>query len=306
MLSVRNLTKKFSDKTVLHNVSFEVKNEVFGLLGPNGAGKTTLLRIIAGIIKPTKGEVRILGVESYKDKARESIGYCPQESVVYNELTGMENLMFYAGLYGLRSSKAKRRAKELLSLVELSDYADRRVKVYSGGMRKRLNFAIALIGYPKILLLDEPTVGMDPHIRKAMWDLILRFRDEGKCIILATHHMEEADILSDRVAIIDAGEIRAEGNPEDLKRTYGPKSVINLELFEAGRDLHEILKCYASNEGVIIKENYVRVHVDNPERSAPKIISSLMSHGCKLRLLRIEAPTLEDVFLRLTGRRLSE
>jgi len=307
VIKVKDISKKFDNLIAVDKVSFEVsRREIYGLLGPNGAGKTTLFRIIAGIINPTEGEVEIYGVNPFSEESREVIGYCPQEPVAYDELTGVENLTFYAGLYGLDGREAKERSLKLLELVGLSEYAKKKVKTYSGGMKKRLNFAIALVGDPKVLLLDEPTTGMDPEIRRFIWSLIHKFKNEDKTILLATHYMEEAEELCDRVAIMDRGKIIAEGSPEELKRKSGLKSVINIELLEPKSEAIELVKPYALEKGAILDKNVLKVYVDDPDTSAPKVISRLLSHGYKLLSMKISPPTLEDVFLKLTGRRLRE
>jgi len=306
-LRVESVFKKFGDKVAVNNVSFEVKRgETYSLLGPNGAGKTTLMSMIAGIVEPTKGKIEVLGGDPRERRIRAMIGYCPQEPVVYDELTGFENMMFYAGLYGLSGQEARSRCKELLELVGLMEYSKKMVRTYSGGMKKRLSFAIALIGNPALLMLDEPTTGMDPRVRRLVWELIEKLKEEGKTIILATHYMEEADVLSDRVAIMDSGRKIVEGTPEELKRKYGPKAVINIELAEPKLEVVEIIKQYASERRVVFDGNVLRVHVDDPDEVTPKVISELIRHGCKLNTLRISRPTLEDVFLKLTGRRLIE
>jgi len=307
VLKVENVVKKFGDKVAVNNVSFSVKRgEVYSLLGPNGAGKTTLMSMIAGIIEPTEGKIEVLGGDPRESSIRAKIGYCPQEPVVYDNLTGLENLMFYAGLYGLSGREAKRKCNELLEFVGLGEYGKKPVRTYSGGMMKRLNFAIAIIGDPELLMLDEPTTGMDPRARRSVWELIEKLRKEGKTIILATHYMEEADVLSDRVAIMDLGRKVAEGTPEELKKEYGPRAVVNIELVKLKPEAIESIKRYASEGRVMVEENLLRVHVEDPDEVTPMIISELIKHGCRLNALRVSRPTLEDVFLKLTGRRLIE
>ena len=304
LLKVRNISKRFGERYAVRSVSFEVsRGEVFGLLGPNGAGKTTLLSVIAGIIAPDEGEVALDGLNPSSPEARSMIGYSPQEPVVYEDLTGFENLMFYAGLHGLTGSEARRRCRELLELMGLSDYANRLVRTYSGGMKKKLSFAAALIGDPKLLILDEPTTGMDPGARRDVWKLITGKGD--RAVILATHYMEEADALSNRVAIMHEGEIVAEGSPEELKRRYGPRAVISVKLLEHRDEVLELLRPLASEGRIARGDGEVRVHVEDPDEAAPEIVSKLLERGYKLESLRIARPTLEDVFLRLTGRRLS-
>jgi len=304
LLKVENISKRFGKRYAVRDVSFEVsRGEVFSLLGPNGAGKTTLLSIIAGITVPEEGEVELDGLKLSNPKARSMIGYSPQEPVVYEDLTGSENLMFYAGLHGLTGSEARRKCRELLEFIGLSDYADKLVKTYSGGMKKKLSFAAALIGDPQLLILDEPTTGMDPRVRRDVWKIIAERKD--RAVILATHYMAEADALSDRVAIMHEGRVVAEGSPEELKRRYGPRAVISIRLLGYRDEVLELLKPLASENRVSHEDGEVRVHVDDPDEVAPRIVSSLLERGYKLESLRIARPTLEDVFLRLTGRRLS-
>lgn len=214
--------------------------------------------------------------------------------------------MFYAGLYGLSGSRAKQKSEELIRFVGLEEYAKDLVKTYSGGMKKRLNFAIALVGDPDLILLDEPTTGMDPRVRRSVWELIERLRKAGKTIILATHYMEEADELSNRVAIMNLGRKVVEGTPEELKKKYGPKAVVSVELVKVTQDIIEFIKPYALEGRVVVEGNVLRVHVEDPDEVSPKIVSELVKRGYKLNMLKIDRPTLEDVFLRLTGRRLVE
>ncbi len=307
MLSVEGVLKRYGDKVAVENASLRVSSgEILALLGPNGAGKTTLLRMISGIVKPDKGFIKVGGFDPFDPRARALIGYCPQEPVVYDDLTGLENLLFYAGLHGLSGAEAKGKCVKLLKFMGLSDYADKLVKTYSGGMKKKLSFAIALIGDPQILILDEPTTGMDPQARREVWEKIVEMKQEKRAIILATHYMEEAEALADRVIIMNQGKMIAEGSPEELKMRYGPKAVVTVKLLDYSDEVLDALKTMAS-EGKLIHENgEVKIHVENPDEAAPRIVSEILKRGTKLELLRITRPTLEDVFLRLTGRRLSE
>ena len=304
ILVVENIVKKYGGKTVLKGISFKVyEGMIYGLLGPNGAGKTTLLNIIAGIINPTDGKVYVNGRDPRDPKVRKYIGYCPQEPAVYEELTGIENMMFYARLYGQNERDAKKKIKELLEKVGLYEHRNKKVAKYSGGMKKRLSLAITLLLDPLLLILDEPTTGMDPGMRRDVWEIIKELRDAGKAIVLATHYMDEADILSDKVAIINEGEIIAEDSPEELKLKYGPKSVIKLELYEPLPEdvFRELMRLYGK---VYRENNTIKIHVQNPDEIVPNIVATLYRYGVSLTALRVVKPTLEDVFLRLTGRRL--
>ena len=223
-IETKNLTKEFNGLKAVNNVSFGVEEgEIFGLLGPNGAGKTTTIKMLATLLNPTKGEAKVCGFDILKqrDEVRNSIGIVFQEPALDNRLTGYENLDFHARLYGLDSETRKKRIKEVLNLVELEDKANVIVRNYSGGMQRRLEIARGLMHYPKVLFLDEPTLGLDPQTRHRIWDYILQLNQKEKItIILTTHYMEEADILCQRVGIIDFGKIVAlDTSQKDRKST---------------------------------------------------------------------------------------
>ncbi|RLF19919.1 MAG: ABC transporter ATP-binding protein [Thermoprotei archaeon] len=305
-IEVIDVWKKYGDVTALRGVSITVnEGEVVSLLGPNGAGKTTLISIVVGILRPTKGKILIYGRDPRDPKVRSIIGFCPQEPALNDNLTGRENMMFYARLYGIDGDEAKRRINELLEMVGLLDDADRLVGKYSGGMKRRLSLAITLIHDPKILVLDEPTLGMDPRMRRDVWNIVREAKRRGKSVLLATHYMEEADELSDRVYIIHEGKIIAEGSPEQLKKVYGPPSVIEIELYKTVSKIEEEIKSVVKSE-IIAKDKQIRVHSRAPDADVPKIVSCVYKAGGEIKNLRVTKPTLEDVFLRLTGRRLEE
>ncbi|MEM3448458.1 MAG: ATP-binding cassette domain-containing protein, partial [Nitrososphaerota archaeon] len=230
---VERLVKRFGNIVAVDEVSFTVnRGELFGFLGPNGAGKTTTISILTTLLKPTSGRALVGGfdVESEADKVRRIVGLVPQDITVDDDLTGWENLMLHAGLYHLDRQEAKRRAREVLELVNLLDAASRKVETYSGGMRKRLELAAGLMHHPQILFLDEPTLGLDVQTRTAIWDYVKRLRNElGMTIFLTTHYMDEADTLCDRIAIIDHGKIRAIDTPTNLKNSLGG-DIIELEV----------------------------------------------------------------------------
>lgn len=306
-VSVRELVKEYNGTMALRGVSFDVLGgEVFGLLGPNGAGKTTLMGILAGVLLPTRGKAEVLGhdVVSEARAVKELIGFCPQETVAYEDLSAWDNMLFYAGLYGMSRSEAKRRARELLEFVGLLDVAKKPVKAFSGGMKKRLNLAIALVNEPRVLLLDEPTTGLDPRARREVWRYVEGLRAEGRTIILATHYMEEADRLSDRVAIMDQGRIVALDTPKALKETVGELAVIEIKAPEVPEGLDEALAPLSEGGRVLLGEDYARIYVREPESVLPRAIEAALGAGVRISTVSITEPTLEDVFLRLTGRRL--
>ncbi|MBX3353693.1 MAG: ABC transporter ATP-binding protein [Phycisphaeraceae bacterium] len=281
MLRVDDLHKRFGGRPAVDGLTIGVRRgEVYGLLGPNGAGKTTTLSLIVGLLTPDSGSITIDGVGAPTDpRVRRHLGLAPQSLALYDDLTASENLRLFARLYGLDASATRRRVGELLDFAQLHDRADSRVKTYSGGMKRRLNLALALVHDPPLLLLDEPTVGVDPHSRNAIFEAILALRESGKTVVYTTHYMEEAQRLCDRVGVIDRGRLLAEGTVHDLIETYGGASVVSVE----------------RPEGV------ERVHADRPIEKLPEILASGNVLG-----VHIERANLETVFLALTGRSLRD
>ncbi|MCL4429793.1 MAG: ATP-binding cassette domain-containing protein [Chloroflexi bacterium] len=243
-ITIENLTKKYEDKTAVENLSLQVaKGELFGLLGPNGAGKTTTISILCGLIKPTSGAAQIYGYDVQKDaqKVKELIGVCIQETAIYPYLTGVENLALFGNLYGMNKKTIKERSNMLLERMGLKDDAKRITAKYSGGMKRRLSLALALIHDPQIAFLDEPTVAMDPQSRHAVWDFIKEQKTKGKTIILTTHYMEEAEELCDRVGIIDHGKLIALGTPKELVAKNSVKNLEEVFIELTGRNMREEL-----------------------------------------------------------------
>jgi len=241
-ISIQNLTKKFEDKTALENLNLQVnKGELFGLLGPNGAGKTTTINILSGLIKPTSGTAAICGhdVQGETQTVKELIGVCTQETAVYPYLTGAENLELFGNLNNVNKKVLKERSHMLLARTGLAEDAKRVAAKYSGGMKRRLSLALALIHDPQVLFLDEPTVAMDPQSRHAVWDFIREQKRNGKTIILTTHYMEEAEELCDRVGIIDHGKLIALGTPKELIAKAQVNNLEELFINLTGRTIRE-------------------------------------------------------------------
>ncbi|XHH08928.1 MAG: ABC transporter ATP-binding protein [Candidatus Bathyarchaeia archaeon] len=241
-ITLDNLSKKYDDKTALDGLSLQIeKGELFGLLGPNGAGKTTTISILCGLIPPTSGSAQIFGCDVQKDtsKVKEQIGVCIQETAIYPYMTGTENLELFGNLHCMNKTALKTRSNLLLDKMGLKEDAKRRASKYSGGMKRRLSLALALIHDPEIAFLDEPTVAMDPQSRHAVWDVIQEQKSNGKTIILTTHAMEEAEKLCDRVGIIDNGKLIALGTPKELISKCGVKNLEEVFIQLTGRNIRE-------------------------------------------------------------------
>jgi ABC-2 type transport system ATP-binding protein len=309
VIKTAQLTKRFGSLVAVDHVSFTVEEgEIFGFLGPNGAGKTTTINMLTTLLNPTEGSAEVggLDVEKQDSKVREIVGLVPQDITVDDDLTGMENMMLHARLYHVPKQTAKDRTNEALSLVGLTDAANRRVETYSGGMRKRLELAEGLIHYPKVLFLDEPTLGLDVQTRVVMWNYIKKLRDEHKItIFLTTHYMEEADVLCNRIAIIDHGKIVALDTPQNLKDSLGG-DVIELEFDRISDSQIETLKEMPLVKDVKkIGEAYM-VKVPKGEKALPEIMENLLKMKLKISRVSLVKPSLDQVYLEYTGRSLRE
>jgi ABC-2 type transport system ATP-binding protein len=309
VIKTDQLTKRFGSLVAVDHVSFTVEEgEIFGFLGPNGAGKTTTINMLTTLLNPTEGSAEVggLDVEKQDSKVREIVGLVPQDITVDDDLTGMENMMLHARLYHVPKQTAKDRTNEALSLVGLTDAANRRVETYSGGMRKRLELAEGLIHYPKVLFLDEPTLGLDVQTRVVMWNYIKKLRDEHKItIFLTTHYMEEADVLCNRIAIIDHGKIVALDTPQNLKDSLGG-DVIELEFDRISDTQIETLKEMTLVRDVKkIGEAYM-VKVPKGEKALPEIMENLLKMKLKISRVSLVKPSLDQVYLEYTGRSLRE
>ncbi|MEM1550853.1 MAG: ATP-binding cassette domain-containing protein [Candidatus Bathyarchaeia archaeon] len=305
VIRAEGLTKVFNKSLVaVDHVSFTVENgEIFGFLGPNGAGKTTTIKMLTTVLRPTEGRAFIMGYDIVKQASsvRKVIGVVPQEYTVDEDLTGYENIMLCADLYGVPRDIARKRALELLDLVELVRFKDKRVETYSGGMRRRLELACGLINRPKILFLDEPTLGLDVQTRAAIWDYIRRLKEEyNMTIFMTTHYLEEADALCDRIAIIDYGKIVALDSPTNLKNSLGG-DIISLVIKE-NMDVSDIIRSVENVKDVKFEGSVYRIKAESGEMTAPLIIETLRRKGCTVTKLSLSKPTLDEVYLEYTGR----
>jgi ABC-2 type transport system ATP-binding protein len=305
VIRAEGLTRVFNRGLVaVDHVSFSVtEGEIFGFLGPNGAGKTTTINMLTTVLKPTEGTASILGYDIVKQagQVRRAIGVVPQEYTADEDLTGYENIILCADLYGIPREVSKKRAQELLELVELTQFKDKRVETYSGGMRRRLELACGLVNRPKVLFLDEPTLGLDVQTRAATWEYIRKLKSEyGMTLFMTTHYLEEADTLCDRVAIIDHGKIVVTGRPGDLKKNLGG-DVITLAIKE-GADVTELIRGVEHVKEVRKENGSYRIKAELGRTTAPLIIEALRSKGYTVTRLSLSEPTLNDVYLEYTGR----
>ena len=301
----KGLTRVFNKHlTAVDHVDFTVKKgEIFGFLGPNGAGKTTTINMLITILKPTSGEATVTGFDIAKqdNAVRNVIGVVPQEYTADEDLTGIENILLCADLYGIPRNVAKERAAELLKLVELTDFKEKKVETYSGGMRRRLELACGLINRPIVLFLDEPTLGLDVQTRTATWEYIRKLKKEyGMTLFMTTHYLEEADSLCDRIAIIDHGKIVVVGTPEDMKHSLGG-DIITLGIKE-DTDVSELIKKIEHVKEVRKEDGSYRIKAENGEITAPLIIESLRKNEYNVTKLSLTEPTLNEVYLEYTGR----
>ena len=305
-VDVKNIKKTFKTKQdtveAVKDVSFEVKKgEIFGLLGPNGAGKSTTILMLTTLLQVTGGQAKILDLDVTKDDklVREKIGVALQDTGIDNLLTGRELFFTTARLWGFSKKDSETRTNELLELVGLTEAADRRVKTYSGGMKRRLDLGLSLVNSPEVLFLDEPTTGLDPGSRRVLWDEIKRLRDSGVTIILTTQYLEEADELADRIAIIDEGLVVAEGTSDELKASIGG-DVITLS-FSSEREVTLAKELFPES---LQEKNELRITVEDGASKIPSYINELTMNNIDVSSVAASKPTLDDVFLNVTGYRL--
>ncbi|MBV8138491.1 MAG: ABC transporter ATP-binding protein [Deltaproteobacteria bacterium] len=310
MLSVHGLSKSFGERVAVDGISFAIASgEIYGLLGPNGAGKTTSISMIAGILARDTGEITIDGI-SIDDgpPARAMIGIVPQSITLYLDLTARENLDFWGRMYDLSGAALRDASDGALDAVGLTRRADDIVGTYSGGMQRRLNLACGILHRPKLVILDEPTVGVDPQSRSAIFDLVERLRDAGTAILYTTHYMEEAERLCARIGIIDSGRLIAEGTRAELVARLGQEARIEIGVGR-GDSLERAERIVSELEGVVsatVENSHLHVIADHGANRLPTLLSALLNAGTVTESVRVVEPNLEDVFLRMTGRALRD
>jgi len=304
-IEINKLTKRFGNFTAVDDLSLVVEyGEIFGLLGPNGSGKTTTINIVSGLSKPTSGQVMVLGHDIMKDTraVRAALGAVPQETALYEELSAWTNMSFHADLYGVRGPDRNRRISEMLNLVQLYDRRSNRVSTFSGGMKRRLALARALLHDPLLLYLDEPTLGVDVQSRRAIWNYILDLKEkEGKTVLLTTNYLEEANALCDRIAIIDHGKLVALDSPVEMKRRYGD-TVMEIETASSvSSQLLEQLRKIIGISGVAQTDTILKIAMNGNDLSATGRLITLVSQESNIRRIAQREPNLEEIFLNLTG-----
>ena len=309
MIEVQQLRKTYGDLTAVHDISFTAHpGEIFGLLGPNGAGKTTTIGCISGLLTPTAGSIRILGHDVVREgtAARRVLGVVPQEISLYEDLSAIENLNYWGGVQGLRNPLIHQRIQEVLEVTGLADRAREPVKQFSGGMRRRLNFACGIVHQPKVLLLDEPTVGVDPQSRVRLLELVRQQAQAGTCVLYTTHYMEEAEMLCDRLAIVDHGKVIAAGTLTELRSLLAERDLLRLTGLFQPAAARAALQPIEGAEILQADENLLIVALPEASRRLPAVFSALAASGADVRGTSLTQPSLESLFIKLTGKELRE
>ncbi len=300
-IEVKDICKTFGNLRAVDHLSLAVQQgEIFGLLGPNGSGKTTTINMISGLSVPTSGEVRVMGYDVRRNarQVRQLLGSVPQETALYEELSAWANMDFHADLFGIPRKEKRERITKLLELVQLLDRKDSRVGTFSGGMKRRLALARALLHDPQLIYLDEPTLGVDVQARRVIWDYILSLRDQGKTVLITTNYLEEAQVLCERIAIIDHGKLIAVDTPDHLKRTYGG-SVIEVETVHPSKAA-DALRALPGVTNVTQDRNHLKINTQGVNSFVAQVINILSQEG-EIKDIAIREPNLDEIFLLLTG-----
>jgi ABC-2 type transport system ATP-binding protein len=311
ILEVKDLVKQYGDFTAVKGISFDIKEgEIFSLLGPNGAGKTTTISILSTLYTPTSGDATIGGHSITKEPmaVKQVIGIVPQEIALYEDLTARENLIFWGQMYGLSGKALNNRVDEVLKQIGLADKAKNRVKTYSGGMKRRVNIGVGLLHQPRLLFMDEPTVGIDPQSRRAILDTVKDLNRQGMTVLYTTHYMEEAQELSDRVGIIDHGELIALGTQKELTQQVGETETLILHLGE-NDDAQALAQSLNGVKDILdasVSNQEVSVVAHEAEDVLAAVVTKANERGIRIRSIDIREPNLEAVFLHLTGRALRD
>jgi linearmycin/streptolysin S transport system ATP-binding protein len=308
-IEIQDLKKSFGENQAVQGVSFSVEQgEIFSLLGPNGAGKTTTISMLSCLLRPDAGDARVMGhsIRTGEMGVKSVLGVVPQEIALYEDLTARENLTFWGKIYGLRGSALKSRVKEVLDVIGLSDRANERVGKYSGGMKRRVNIGVALLHKPKVIYMDEPTVGIDPQSRRNILDSVIALKNQGMTVLYTTHYMEEAQELSDHIAIMDHGKLIACGTNDELVKVVGQQTRIDLTLSGEPVKISEVWRSIEGVKHVTLEEEKISVLVDDSYVVLPRLFETATLHSSRITSVDIREPNLEAVFLHLTGRALRD
>jgi ABC-2 type transport system ATP-binding protein len=309
VLECHGLRRRFGDLVAVDGVGFQIAaGETYGLLGPNGAGKTTTISMIAGLLERDAGEVIVAGqpMTTKTVQAKSALGYVPQDLAIYPDLSGLENLLFFARLYGMSRAQAKARAREVLEVVGLTDRAKDATKTYSGGMKRRLNVGLGLLNDPKLLILDEPTAGVDPQSRNAILESVAKLSGAGMAVLYTTHYMEEAERLCDRVGIIDHGNLIAEGTQRELVSVVGELDRIAMAATGDLAGAAKVLASMAFVKKASVTQDGIDLVVADARENLPGVLEKAAESGAAVRSVVVTEPDLEAVFLHLTGRALRD
>jgi ABC-2 type transport system ATP-binding protein len=308
-IQVENLDKRFDDIHAVDNISFNVQQgEIFSLLGPNGAGKSTTISMISGLLSPDEGDASILGhsITQHGADAKACIGIVPQEIALYEDLTARENMEFWGKMYGLRGQELRQRVDEVLQMIGLTERQKDRIEKYSGGMKRRVNIGVALLHKPAVIIMDEPTVGIDPQSRRHILDGVKELQAEGATILYTTHYMEEAQELSDHIAIMDNGQIMASGTHDELVRLIGRQDQIDLQLSAPSEQVIAQWQEIPGVAQVAVENGLVTILADDSNVILPRLFDVANENEVRITAVDIQEPNLESVFLHLTGRALRD
>jgi len=308
-IDVQDLHKAFGEQKAVQGVSFEVQpGEIFSLLGPNGAGKTTTISMLSCLLRPDEGDALILGHSVRKDPmgVKSVLGVVPQEIALYEDMSARENLTFWGKMYGLRGAALKTRVDEVLEVIGLTERAKEFVKKYSGGMKRRVNIGIALLHKPQVIYMDEPTVGIDPQSRRSILDSVLKLKQDGTTVLYTTHYMEEAQELSDHIAIMDQGKMIASGTHEELVKIVGEMDRIHVTINTESDRVLEAWKTVKGVTKVSAEDGTLTILADDSNQVLPRLFESAAARSVRITSVAIQEPNLESVFLHLTGRALRD
>jgi len=308
-IEVQQLKKSFDDFQAVKGISFHAEDgEILSLLGPNGAGKSTTISVLSGLLEPTEGKASIMGhsITQEAEAAKSCLGVVPQDIALYPDMSARENLVFWGKMYGLRGAALKQRVDEVLAIIGLSDRQKDRIGKFSGGMKRRVNIGAALLHKPQVIIMDEPTVGIDPQSRRHILDNVKELNRQGMTVLYTTHYMEEAAELSDHIAIMDQGKIIAYGTHDELIQLVGEQTRIDLSLNVEGTQVADSWRGVEGVSNVVVEDGRVTVLADDSNHALPRLFDAANALGARITSVDIQEPNLEMVFLHLTGRALRD